>query len=309
MQDLNDLYYLVQVVDHGGFSPAGRAIGIPKSRLSRRIAALEKRLGVQLLYRSTRQLSLTDIGRHYYTHCAAMLAEAQTAEEIVAHVLAEPRGRIRISCPPALMHFSVAAILTRFMQQYPAIEVEVDVTGRRVDPVREGLDLALRVRFPPLEDSDLALRVLSRSPQALLAAPPLQAGHTPLASPEELSRMPSIDWNRSGNHHIWCLDGPNGESCEVPHRPRLVTDDLTSLYQAALMGLGVVQLPLLLARQALQEGRLVAALPGWQPRGGLVHAVFPQRRCLLPSVRRLLDFLADHFSDEDVDSILTADNI
>src|SRR5277367_828691 len=128
MADLNDLFYFVQVVDHGGFAAAGRALGMQKSKLSRRIVLLEERLGVRLLNRSSRRFSITEIGREFYHRCAAMLVEAEAAEQVVAQVRAEPRGIIRVSCPTALLAFQFGALVARFMAEHPAIEVHLEGT-------------------------------------------------------------------------------------------------------------------------------------------------------------------------------------
>lgn len=301
MQDFNDLSYFAHVVDHGGFAPASRATGIPKSKLSRRVAALEKRLGVQLLRRTTRSISVTEVGQRYYAHCAAMLAEAEAAQEAIDQTLAEPQGLIRLSCPPGLLYFGIAARLAAFMAQCPRVQVHLEATSRRVDLVREGFDLALRVRFPPLEDSELHVRLLSKSPQRLMASPALFEHYPQPEVPGDLYGLPSLDWARPEGARSWCLDGPDGVSTQVDHSPRLVTDDVVTLHQAALEGLGVVQLPLLIAGNDLAAGKLVEVLPGWAPRSGQLQAVFPARRGLLPSVRALIDFLADSFDDIDYD--------
>jgi DNA-binding transcriptional LysR family regulator len=302
VQDLNDLYYFVQVVDHGGFAPAGRALGIPKSKLSRRIAQLEERLGTRLIHRSTRHLSVTELGQAYYHHCVAMLVEAQAAEELIARNLAQPRGTVRLSCPPSLLHYLITPLLVRFMAQCPDVEVQVEATSRRVDVVKEGFDIAIRVRFPPLEDSDLAMKVLSRSPQRLVAAPALLEERPWPRAPGDLAALPSLDFEQVHRQHCWELDGPEGETAQIRHQPRLVTDNAETLHRAALAGLGVVKLALLVAGRDLQAGRLVEVLPGWAPRGGILHAVFPSRRGLLPAVRALLDFLADNINEIDFTS-------
>lgn len=295
MYDLNDLYYFVQVVDHGGFAPAGRGLGLPKSKLSRRVAGLEKRLGLRLINRSTRRFSVTDAGQDYYRHCVAMLVEADAAEQAIECATSEPRGRVVFGCPTALLHFQVAPMLARYMLQYPRVVLQVEATDRRVDVIREGFDIVLRVRFPPIEDSDLAMRALTRSPQQLMASPGLVEGLTAPLAPGDLSALPSLDWHRHDGKHAWCLEGPDGATAEIYHRPRLVSDDLMLLRCAALQGAGIVQLPLLVAGDDLREGRLVEVIPQWRPRGGVVHAVFASRRGLLPSVRALLDHLAESF--------------
>ena len=299
MQDLNDLYYFVKVVEHGGFAPAARALGLQKSRLSRRIAALEDRLDTRLINRSTRSFTVTELGRDYYRHCRAMLIEAETAQEVIDQHHAKPRGRIRLSCPPGMIYFLIGPLLVRFMDQHPDVEVEMEATSRRVDVIREGFDLALRVRYPPLEDSDLNMRVLSKSPQRLMVHPDFWSQHPKPEHPEELAELPSLDFEQPDNQHLWCLDGPEQRSVQVRHKPRLVTDDVFTLRQGALEGLGVVRMPLIVAGRDLVEGRLIDAMPGWEPRGGLFHAVFPSRRGQLPAVRALLDFLAESLDDVD----------
>lgn len=294
MQDLNDLYYFVQVVDHGGFAPAARAIGVPKSRLSRRIALLEERLGTRLLQRSSRRFAVTEIGQTYYTHCRAMLVEAQAAEEAIALTHSEPCGIVRLSCPISLLEVTVGAMLAAFMVRHPRVELHVEDTNRRVDVVGEGMDIALRVRPPPLADSELVLRTLADRNQCLVAAPGLLKGRE-LASPMDLQQFPSLDLGVAQSTHQWQLSGPGGALATVRHHPRLVTRSMPALRAAALAGVGVVQLPLMLIREQLARDELVRLLPGWSPPREVVHAVFASRRGLLPAVRALLDFLAEEF--------------
>ena len=296
MQDLNDLFLFVQVVDHGGFAPAGRAIGQPKSKLSRRIALLEDRLGVRLIQRSTRRFSVTEIGKEYYRHCLAMLVEAEAAQEVIDRSRAEPQGVVRMSCPPALLCFQVGDMIARFMAANPRVTVHLESTSRRIDVIGEGIDLAIRVRFPPLEESDLVMRVLADSTQRLVASPALLKGRLGPLRPADLSELPSLDFGPPHRAHAWCLDGPDGATAMVPHQPRLVTDDIAQLRLAALHGVGVAQLPTMAIGKDIDEGKLIDALPEWAPRSGILHAVFPSRRGLLPSVRGLVDFLAAEFS-------------
>jgi DNA-binding transcriptional LysR family regulator len=298
MHDLNDLYYFVQVVEHQGFAPAGRALAIPKSKLSRRIALLEERLGVRLIQRSTRRFAVTDIGQDYYRHCLAMLVEANAAQEVIDRVSAQPQGTVRISCPTALLDHPVGAMLARFLARCPRVVMQLDSTNRRVDVIGEGFDIAIRVRFPPLEDSGLVMRVLGDSTQRLVASPSLLQAHglqAPLL-PADLGQLPSLDEGPPHREHGWSLLGPDGASADLRHQPRLVSDDRLALRLAALQGVGVVQLPTLMVAQDLQQGALVDLLPAWRPRSGIVHAVFPSRRGMLPAVRELIDFLASEYA-------------
>lgn len=295
LPDLNDLYYFALVVEHGGFAPASRALGIPKSKLSRRIAQLEERLGAQLLLRSTRSFAVTEVGKRYHEHCRAMLTEAEAAEESVAITHAEPCGVVRMSCPVALLAAQVGKMLGAFMALHPRVQLQVDETNRRVDVVAEGLDLAIRVRPPPLQDSDLVLRTLAERRQCLVASPALLAQCGQAAGPMDLSHWPSLEMGLPQETHRWVLLGPGGERAEVRHQPRLVTQSMLALRDAALQGAGVVQLPRMFIQAELDSGALVQVLPGWAPRVEIIHAVYASRRGQLPAVRALLDFLVQQF--------------
>ncbi len=295
-QDLNDLYYFVQVVDHGGFAPAGRALGMPKSKLSRRIALLEERLGVRLLLRSTRKFAVTEIGHTYYQHCKAMLVEADAAQRSIEAVQATPRGVVRLSCPITLLHELAHKMLTDFMVMYPDVTVQLDATNRRVDVIGEGLDLAIRVRTMPLEDSDLSVRMLSVHKQHLVASPILLARQAQPRAPQELSTWPSLWLGSPEQQFVWHLQHAEEKAISIAHQPRLITTDMVALRGAALAGLGVVQLPMIMIHEQIAAGTLVRVLPEWGPREEAVHAVFASRRGMLPAVRALIDHLAVEFA-------------
>ncbi len=292
MQDLNDLYYFAQVVEHGSYAAAGRALGSPKSKLSRRIIALEERLGVRLLQRSTRQLAVTEIGQDYHRHCVAMLIEAEAAQEAIDRSRSGPQGLIRLSCPPALVCFAIGPIIARFLVAHPRVTVELESTSRRVDVIAEGIDVAIRVRFPPFEDSDLSMRVLGESPQRIVGGPRLVAGHTAPMTPADLASLPAVGLGPLAREHVWHLRGPEDRRVRIPYAPRLVTDDMSQLLHAAKEGVGVAQLPDIVADDAIASGELVDLIPDWRPVSGTVQAIFASRRGLLPSVRGLIDFLA-----------------
>ncbi|MGE0768856.1 MAG: LysR substrate-binding domain-containing protein [Hyphomicrobiaceae bacterium] len=296
MQDLNDLYYFVQVVDHGGFAAAGRALGLPKSKLSRRILNLEERLGARLLQRSTRKLAVTELGQEYYRHCVAMLVEADAAQEAIEKSLSGPQGLIRVSAPPALVCFEIGPMIARYMRANPRVTIEMESTSRRVDLIGEAIDVAIRVRFPPLEQSDLVMRTLAESPQRMVASPRLMKGTSLPLVPADLSALPSLDFAPMMPKHWWELHGPDGASVRIAHKPRLVTDDMAQLLHAALEGVGIAKLPSMVADPHLASGALVEVTPAWTPPGGVVHAVFASRRGLLPSVRSFIDFLAAEYA-------------
>ena len=296
MQDLNDLYYFAKVVEHGGFAPAGRALGEPKSKLSRRIALLEERLGVRLIQRSTRKFSVTEVGQTYYAHVQAMLVEADAAAQAIEMTRSQPRGTVRLSCPTMLLDFRVGAMLAEFMARCPEVQIHLEATNRRVDVIAEGFDLAIRVRPLPLEDSDLVLKVLGERGQGLVASPDLLARCGSPLGPADLASLPSVALGVPQADHAWQLIGPDGARADVRLQPRLVTRGMLTLREAACAGVGVAQLPLMIVEQAIAEGRLVRVLPDWAPPKEVIHIVYPSRRGLLPSVRALIDHLAGAFA-------------
>lgn len=296
MQDLNDLFYFVQVVEHGGFAPAGRALGIPKSKLSRRIAALERRLDVRLIQRSTRRFAVTDLGQAYYAHCKAMLIEAEAAQTVIDSARAELCGTVRVSCPVALLHTHVGTMIVDFAAQHPQVQVELVAVNRAVDLLAEGIDVALRVRPLPLQDSALAMRVLAHASQCLVASPSLIRAHGRPRLPVDLADWPSLDSAAAAARHVWNLTGPDGVQAAQHHTPRFVTSDMVTLRDAAIAGIGAVQLPVLMIRDQVASGLLQRVLPDWAPQSETIHAAFPTRRGLIPAVRALIDDLARRFA-------------
>ena len=295
MFDLNELFLYAKVVEHGGFAAAGRALNMPKSTLSRRVSQLEARLGARLIQRSTRQFQVTDIGLAYYRHCVAMTAEAESAEDLIAFNKAEPRGVIRLSCTTALLNYWVAPMLGQFMAQCPSVELNVKSFNRKVDVISEGYDIALNLCFPPLESSDLVMKLLARSSQVLVASPGFLQERPLPQHPTDLSGLPSISWGNPMQQYVWALSGPEGVTAEISHAPRLISDDMPTLKSAVLLGVGIANLPLAVVEDELKQGLLVHVLAQWQPTEGVISAVFPSRRGLLPSVRTLIDFLAQAF--------------
>lgn len=298
MQDLNDLFYFAKVVEAGGFAAAGRLLGLPKSRLSRRVAELEARLNVRLLQRTTRKLALTDLGERYYRHCQAMLVEAEMADEVAAQLSAEPRGRVKLSCPVALAETSFNEMLPGFLAAYPQVNLELLLTNRRVDLVNEGVDVALRVRAPSDEDLSLISRRLRPAMTVLVAAPSLLHGRN-VQTPDDLATLPVLGAIGSDRKVHMTLLGPQGETREIALEARLAVEDFNLRKNAALAGLGVTLLPFNYCSEELADGRLLRVLPDWREPEAYLQAVYPHRRGILPAVRALLDYLEEEFSKDD----------
>ncbi len=293
MQDLNDMLYFAEVVERGGFAAAGRALGIPKSRLSRRVSDLETQLGVRLLQRTTRKLSLTEVGEAYLRHCQAMRESAQAAADTVAQVQTAPRGTIRVSCPVTLAQTVLGEMMPPFLARYPEVRVDMMVSNRAVNVVEEGIDVALRVR-PSLEDSgSMVVKRLDMTSQILVASPDLLIRQGTPETLEDLGKMDSVAMSAPDGRATWNLMGPGGVHQVVHHTPRYVADDLLTLKFAALAGTGICWLPDYMCHEEMRERRLVRVLPEWVPPPAIVHAVFPSRRGLSPAVRSFLDYLGE----------------
>ena len=292
MRDLNDLNFFAAVVAHGGFSAAGRALGIPKSRISRRVAALEGQLGVRLVERSTRRFSVTDVGQDVYRHARAALAEAEAIEEVATRLKAEPQGLVRISCPQGVDRI-LATELPPFLEQYPRLRVQIIVSNRRVDLIEEGVDVAIRVREKLDTDADLQLKIIARTGSVAAASPGFLQAHGRPQTPQELIGFPTLSHSERPGLDRWTLVDASGREEVVVHEPRLSAGSFVILRQAAIDGAGIAFLPEYACRTAMADGRLERVLPDWIGRDGILHLVFTSRRGLLPGVRAFIDFAAE----------------
>jgi DNA-binding transcriptional LysR family regulator len=290
LEDLNDLRFFAAVVQHRGFSAGARALGLPKSRVSRRIAVLEERLGVRLLDRTTRGVSLTEIGRQVFEHARAVVIEAEAAEEAALRMQSEPRGVVRMSCPLGLQTV-IAAGLPGFLAVHPRLRLYCAITNRRVDLIHEGIDIAIRVRERLDTDADLQMKRIGASRRILVASPTLLSAAGTPSTPDELVRFPTLHQDPEGTG-VWTLVNEGGAAETVAIEPALATGSLDILIAAARHGAGVALLPEINCREALASGALVRVLPDWSGIDGILHLVFVSRRGMLPGVRAVIDFLA-----------------
>ncbi|HEY9399884.1 MAG TPA: LysR substrate-binding domain-containing protein [Luteimonas sp.] len=293
MQDLNDLYYFAMVVDHGGFAAAERALGIPKSRLSRRITQLESDLGVRLLQRSTRRFSVTDVGNSVYRHAQTMLAEAQAARDVVERLSAEPRGIVRVSIPVGLAQQQMPALLPEFLARYPQVRLQLHVSNRRVDLINEGFDVAMRVRSRLDDDGGLVMRSFGEIQELLVASPKYLNGMGRPSDPDELAEHVTLSMSEDEVRQRWELHGPEGEVRRIELKPRVSGFDFPMLRSLAEQGVGITLLPETMCAQQVRDGTLEVVLPQWRLPQGIFHAVFASRRGMLPAVRVFIDFLVE----------------
>ncbi len=293
MQDLNDLYYFAMVVEHGGFAAAERALGIPKSRLSRRITQLETDMGVRLLQRSTRRFAVTDVGNSVYRHAQTMLAEANAAREVVDRLTAEPRGVVRVSIPVGLAQQQMPMLLPEFLARYPQVRLQLHVSNRKVDLINEGFDVAMRVRSKLDDDGGLIMRSFGHIQELLVASPRYLNAMGRPTDPDELAQHVTLSINEDEVRQRWELHGPDGEIRRVELKPRVSGFDFPMLRSLAEQGVGITLLPETLCAQQVRDGVLEVVLPQWRLPQGIFHAVFASRRGLLPAVRVFIDFLVE----------------
>lgn len=290
--DLDDIRIFTKVVEAGSFTKAARQLSIPKSTVSRRVGELEDSLGVLLLHRTTRKLNLTHAGEIYFARTSRVIEELKSAETALHELQSEPRGLLRITTPSDLSS-AVFELIAEFQDAFPEIKVIVFSTGRRVDLISEGYDVALRAG--QLEDSTLVSRRLLRINLALFASPSYLRAHPGIESPQDLSRHQCLIFSTEGTETVWKLQGPDGP-VEVPVSGRLATRDFILIRTAALLSQGIAFMPELSAARALEEGSLVRVLPEYLSGESNLYAVYPSLRHLSPKVRAFVDFAAEWFS-------------
>lgn len=294
MHDLNDLVVFSTVVDHGGFTAAALALGLPKSSVSRRVNQLEARLGVRLLERSTRSVRPTDIGRNFHAHCRTILAQIETAESEVSRSLAEPGGIVRLGCIPGVAQFSLGYLLPDFMKQYPKVRIQVVSTDRPIHLLEDNIDLAIRAAAQPRDES-LVMRRLGESRLVFVANAQVAAQARDLAHPADIATLPFLSMREDADRQAWPISNEAGESHLLRVEPVLWTREPRILLQAAEAGVGVALLPDAVVAEFLRSGRLQHVLPGWSSETVNIHLVFASRRGLSPAVRALVEFLAQRF--------------
>lgn len=272
--DLNRIAVFARVVETGSFTAAAATLGVLKSSVSRSVAALEAELGIRLLQRTTRRLALTDAGRAYYERARDALAALDEAQHAVSSLGAEPRGLVRVTASVNLAS-DLAAVTSAFARAYPAVRVEVSLTARFVDLVKEGFDLA--VRAGPLTDSSLLSRKLGESELGLFASPTyLDAAGRPRRL-ADLARHECILYRSGPGAAAWRLTGPRGEE-EVTVQGRVATDEFAFVRSMVLAGFGVALVPITLLRPLVEAGDLERVLPRFARRSAPVHVVWPSRR-------------------------------
>lgn len=289
--DLNEILVFTKVVQAGSFIAASRELDMPKSTVSRKVSELEERLGARLLQRTTRKLSLTDVGHTYYQHAARVVAGVEEAELAVSRMQEAPRGLLRVTAPLNFGYLSAA--ITSFMRRYPEVHVEIMCADRVVDLISEGFDVAIRAG--QLVDSSLIARNLGMLRSYLVASPAFLKRSGMPRQPADLERFDCIVFGPSTDRSSWKLSR-NGKTASVGIRPRLVVNDFDFVDGAALTGLGIAMSPVFRCIDALREKRLRRVLPEWCSPEIPIHAVYPSTRHLSPKLKAFLDHMSEQMT-------------
>ena len=285
----------VDVVNSGGFSAAARKIGLSRAQVSKSVMQLEQYLGVRLLNRTTRSISLTESGRVYFERSSALLADIDEIEAIAANESGETRGRLMLSAPTTFGILHLQDAIPAYLARFPEVQISLSLADRFIDVVAEGFDLVIRIG--ELEDSSLVARRLAPCKRILCAAPGYLGKHGTPQVPQDLAIHHCLVYSNELKPDSWRLQGPDGNEVVKVNGP-VCADNGDILRAAAVAGLGVTLLPTFIVGADLISGRLRQVLPEFCPPEIFIHAVFPSRRWLSPKVRSFVDFLAGYFGDQ-----------
>ncbi|WP_206996375.1 LysR family transcriptional regulator [Trinickia mobilis] len=289
--ELLDLRVFAKVSELLSVSGAADALGLPKSTASRSLSRLEQHLGVALIYRSNRKISLTETGVLFAAHARKILDDVDDAEQKVGQIRHTPRGLLRVSAPVTPGQWMIAPLIGDYLRQYPEMEVSLSLTSSKVEPLMDEVDVVIHTG--ELEDSRLIAKRLGTASLKLLATPAYLELYGAPESPEALVKHALLDIATSGSE--WRLS--NGSEVLAIHvRPRFSANDTGTVRTVLLDGLGLGWLPDYLCKQDLAEGRLVHVMPGWARGDRDIHAVFSKHRTLSPKVRSFIDFLGSRFN-------------
>jgi DNA-binding transcriptional LysR family regulator len=287
--DLNDIAVFVRIAERGSLSRAADTLGLPVSAVSLRLARLEKNLGVRLIERTTRTMRLSEAGERYLQHVSHAFREIEAGQAAVGELSKDVVGRIRMTAPPLMAATLLPSIIAVFLQRHPRIEIDLDATGRFVDIVEEGIDLALRVAEPP--DTRLVAKRIGATAGKLYAAPKLFNGGQRPITPDQLMQWPLLAIAGNSRAIEWTMrNGTATESILV--RPRLAANDHQIVLEAMLAKIGIANFPMFLGEPLVEAKKAITVLPQWTTREVPLYLIYPSHKSVSLALRTLLDHLA-----------------
>ncbi|RKQ70043.1 LysR family transcriptional regulator [Oceanibaculum indicum] len=292
MQDLNAMLVFARVVEEGGFSAAAEKLTLSKSAVSKQVAKLEDQLGVRLLNRTTRRISLTEAGELFFVRAQEVVAAAEAAEQAATSLQDAPRGTLRLNAPVSFGRQHLAPALPDFLYVNPDVTIDMTLTDRFVDLVKEGYDMAIRIGALP--DSTLIQRRLADARMLTVASPDYLTRRGVPQTPLDLQRHDCLCYAYQATGDEWRFSGPEG-IIRVRVAGQLRANNGDVLMEAAIAGLGIIVLPSFLAGDAVRGGQLTPILRDYKLSEGAIHAVYPHARHVSAKVRAFTDFLAKRF--------------
>jgi DNA-binding transcriptional LysR family regulator len=294
MDRLEEMQTFTRVVEAGSISGAAERLGVGKSAVSRRLADLEERLGVQLFRRTTRRLDLTDTGRSFYERCLRILDDVDEAESAVSEAHGTLRGRLRVAVPLSFGLNHLVPAFADFMATHPGLVLDLDFNDRQVDLLAEGFDAA--VRIADLGDSSLIARRLAPIRHLVCASPAYLTRHGVPQTPESLAEHPCLVYANAPTPGLWSWTDATGQRRSVRVKAVLQANNGDCLREAAEAGLGIAMEPSFILYRAIEAGRLRPVLTEYDWPRLAAHVVYPRTRHLSRRVRALVDFLAERFA-------------
>jgi DNA-binding transcriptional LysR family regulator len=292
--NLDEMCTFVAVVESGSFIAGGRSLGLTRSAAGKAITRLEAHLGVRLLNRTTRNMSVTDDGQVFYQHCIQIFSDLEEAQASVGQQVGVPRGNLRISLPDALGRLLVLPLLGEYQHLWPQVHVDASFTDRVVDLVDEGFDLAVRIGRHPT-DSSLVSRTVAHHCSVICAAPAYLREHGSPETADDLLTHDCLVFSSRLKRQPWRLKREDGEWLKVSVNSRMRLDSGEAIRDAALLGLGIAYLPNFLTAEYLKDGSLIQLLPSYGTEEVPVQAIYPSRRYLSPKVRCFIDLMVERW--------------
>jgi len=295
LENLTDVAVFVQVVDSGSFTTAAERLKLSKSVVSKYVTRLENRLGARLLNRTTRRISLTEVGRAFYTRSQQGLQVLEEANAEVLRLQGAPRGVLRINTPMSFGILHIAPALADFLALYPELSVDMNLDDRKVDLIEEGFDLA--VRISDLPDSSLVARRLASCRHVVCAAPEYLQRHGIPQTPDDLHEHNTLTYQYHEFQNEWRFLSPEGKYISAPVSGSIQMNNSLALREVLLQGIGISLIPTFIVGSDIRAGRLQPLLSHYQTLEFSIYIIYPQRRHLSPKVRAFIDFMVERISD------------
>lgn len=295
MDKFTSLQLFIAAVEEGSFAAAARRFKLSAAMAGKHVSAIESDLNVRLIQRSTRRLSLTDAGQRYYERCKVILEALEEANREASDVQATPRGLLRVAAPVAFGAIHLGAIVSRYLEQFPEVSLDVVLEDKYIDLLENRIDVAIRVGH--LADPSLVTRRLAPCRMVLCASPEYLKKHGTPGTPEDISSAPRLAFSQAVSAGDWTIYDPEGRLHRIESACRITANNIQLLLEAALAGTGIAYGPSFVFREHIKQDRLVELLPAYKTTELTIQAVYPSAIRIPFKVRSFVDFIAEALRD------------